>query len=102
MAIFHMLNYQRVDVYRCVRFDAWTRPVKNRQIELISSCRGSTSPAFAVPHWKSWLVMVNKGNHPQMALIQVSELLQFTQVLDLLCVWISLELGRLQQGMSIS
>ena len=25
--------------------------------------------------------MVNKGNHPQMALIQVSEILQFTQVL---------------------
>ena len=24
--------------------------------------------------------MVNKGNHPQMALIQVSEILQFTQI----------------------
>ena len=26
-------------------------------------------------------IMVNKGNHPQMALIQVSEILQFTQIL---------------------
>ena len=25
-------------------------------------------------------IMVNKGNHPQMALIQVSEILQFTQI----------------------
>ena len=27
--------------------------------------------------------MVNKGNHPQMALIQVSEILQFTQTYQL-------------------
>jgi len=26
--------------------------------------------------------MVNKGNHPQMALIQVSEILQFTQIIN--------------------
>ena len=27
--------------------------------------------------------MVNEGNHPQMALIQVSELLQFTQIMGI-------------------
>jgi len=26
-------------------------------------------------------IMVNKGNHPQMALIQVSEILSFTQII---------------------
>ena len=33
------------------------------------------------PHWES---LVSKGNHPQMALVQASELLQFTQNADLL------------------
>ena len=36
-----------------------------------------TNGRTILPHWKSWFLL---GNHPQIALMQVCEPLQFTQI----------------------